>query len=139
MACYLSESEQVCFDQMVTGFNIAFVQTGYADIDNLAAYDYLIELDYFMCALYQFQAMEHIITAIQSLAFRYEDCEPQYAVPFYFDNYAVTWKKIVEAWAFNNFEGRVPTIAFIDRMRQLLWDEPFSVAWAASPEKGPQL
>lgn len=45
------------------------------------------------------------------------------------------WKSICEAWAKNDFEGRAPTIAFIDRMRQLLWDEPFFVAWAARPEE----
>jgi len=46
----------------------------------------------------------------------------------------LTWQAICEAWGANNFEGRGPTIAFIDRMRQLLWDEPFYVAWAARPE-----
>ena len=47
----------------------------------------------------------------------------------------ITWKTICEAWAKNNFEGRAVTIAFIDRMRQLIWDEPFFIAWAAKPEK----
>ena len=137
MSCYLAESEKVCWDQMITGFNIAFTNAGYADLDNLTAYDYLLEADYFMTALYQFQAIEHIIVAIQSLAFKYEGCDPEFAVPFYFENYAVTYQKIVEAWAFNNFEGRQPTIAFIDRMRQLLWNEPYYTAWAAAPEGQP--
>ena len=48
---------------------------------------------------------------------------------------AVTWKTIVEAWIKNEFEGRGVTIATIDRMRQILWNEPFSVAWAARPEE----
>jgi len=47
---------------------------------------------------------------------------------------AVTWEAIVEAWISNDFEGRAPTIAVIDRMRQILWDEPFRVTWAARPE-----
>lgn len=47
----------------------------------------------------------------------------------------ITWKTICEAWAKNDFEGRAVTIAFIDRMRQLIWDEPFFVAWAAKPEE----
>ncbi|GAI88672.1 unnamed protein product, partial [marine sediment metagenome] len=47
----------------------------------------------------------------------------------------LTWKTICEAWAKNDFEGRAVTIAFIDRMRQLIWDEPFFVAWAAKPEQ----
>ena len=48
--------------------------------------------------------------------------------------FELTWIKICEAWAVNDFEGRAVTIAFIDRMRQLIWDEPFYVAWAARPE-----
>ena len=47
--------------------------------------------------------------------------------------YELTWQKICEAWAANDFEGRAVTIAFIDRMRQILWDEPFSALWAARP------
>jgi len=50
---------------------------------------------------------------------------------------AVTWKTICEAWLKNDFEGRAPTIAIIDRMRQILWDEPFNISWAARPEKQP--
>jgi len=42
--------------------------------------------------------------------------------------------KICEAWAKDSFQERALTIAFIDRMRQLIWDEPFHVAWAARPE-----
>jgi len=50
--------------------------------------------------------------------------------------YELTAKKICEAWAANGFQDRAVTIAFIDRMRQLIWDEPFFVAWAARPESG---
>lgn len=46
----------------------------------------------------------------------------------------LTWKTIVEAWVANDFEGRAMTIAVIDRMRQILWDEPFYIKWAARPE-----
>lgn len=60
----------------------------------------------------------------------------RYAFPYYVDKYtAVTWKSICEAWAKDDFEGRATTIAFIDRMRQLIWNEPFYIAWAAKPEK----
>lgn len=47
----------------------------------------------------------------------------------------VNYKSICEAWGRNDFEGRAVTIAFIDRMRQLLWNEPFSAMWAARPEE----
>ncbi len=48
--------------------------------------------------------------------------------------YELTATKICEAWAVNEFEDRALTIGFIDRMRQLVWDEPFYVAWAARPK-----
>lgn len=46
----------------------------------------------------------------------------------------ITWQAICEAWVANDFEGRMPTIAIIDRMRQILWNEPYQVTWAARPE-----
>lgn len=49
--------------------------------------------------------------------------------------YELDWKKICEAWIANDFEGRAVTIAVIDRMRQILWDEPFYAVWAARPEQ----
>jgi len=59
----------------------------------------------------------------------------RYALPYYLQEYTgVTAKAICEAWAKNEFEDRALTIAFIDRQRQLLWDEPFYIAWAARPE-----
>ncbi|GAH43734.1 unnamed protein product, partial [marine sediment metagenome] len=42
-----------------------------------------------------------------------------------------------EAWIKDDFEGRGVTIATIDRMRQLIWNEPFNVQWAAKPEEQP--
>lgn len=50
------------------------------------------------------------------------------------ENGAITWQAICEAWVANDFEGRMPTIAIIDRMRQILWNEPYQVTWAARPE-----
>lgn len=49
--------------------------------------------------------------------------------------YELTANKIAEAWMANDFEGRAITIAMIDRMRQIIWDEPFNVQWAARPEE----
>lgn len=46
----------------------------------------------------------------------------------------ITWRAICEAWVANDFEGKEWTIAIIDRMRQLMWDEPFSIRWAANPK-----
>ncbi|GAI75783.1 unnamed protein product, partial [marine sediment metagenome] len=68
-------------------------------------------------------------------AVEYDIYDPPYGVVYYLDNYAgVTWKQIVEAWVKDDFEGRAWTIAVIDRMRQILWDEPFEILWAARPE-----
>lgn len=47
----------------------------------------------------------------------------------------ITYKAICEAWGKDDFEGRAVTIAFIDRMRQLIWDEPYSALWAGKPEE----
>lgn len=45
------------------------------------------------------------------------------------------WVFIVESWIENDFAGREWTIACIDRMRQILWDEPFNIMFAARPEE----
>ena len=50
------------------------------------------------------------------------------------EEYELTAEKICLAWAKDEFKDRALTIAFIDRMRQLIWDEPFYVAWASRPE-----
>lgn len=50
-----------------------------------------------------------------------------------YEEFELTVEKICEAWAKDDFKGRALTIGFIDRQRQLLWDEPFFVAWAARP------
>jgi len=49
---------------------------------------------------------------------------------------AMTYVDICNAWAKDSFRGRAETIAYIDRMRQLVWDEPFNVIWASRPEGG---
>ena len=60
---------------------------------------------------------------------------PSYGILYWINQHAdVTYQSICEAWGRNDFEGRAPTIAFIDRMRQLLWDEPYSAVFAAKPE-----
>lgn len=45
----------------------------------------------------------------------------------------ITWKDICEAWAKDDFEGKEWTIAIIDHMRKLMWDEPFKIVWASKP------
>lgn len=63
-----------------------------------------------------------------------------YRLPYFLRNcieakpYILTPERICEVWAKDDFAGRGITIAFIDRMRQMLWDEPFYIAWAARPK-----
>jgi len=55
---------------------------------------------------------------------------------YFLQNYCgVSAKSICEAWAKDNFKDRALTIAFIDRQRELLWNEPFNIQWAARPEE----
>lgn len=61
---------------------------------------------------------------MESIYWAYKDVE----------EYKLTWKKICEAWVKDDFEGKEWTIACIDRMRQLMWDKPFNIQWAAKPD-----
>lgn len=66
--------------------------------------------------------------------------DPPYMIPYVLKELAerevdITWKSICEAWVKDDFEGRFWTIGIIDRMRQIMWDEPFDLTWAARPEE----
>ena len=81
-----------------------------------------------------------LIAAIQYAAWIYPPYSPKGAVPYFLryhtgngDEYELTAQKICEAWLEGNFAERTLTIGFIDRMRQLLWNEPFNAVWAAKP------
>lgn len=56
-------------------------------------------------------------------------------IGLYHKEATVTWQAICEAWVKDDFEGRFWTIGIIDRMRQIMWDEPFDLTWAARPEE----
>lgn len=59
-----------------------------------------------------------------------------YYILRFFDEQELSWRSICEALVANDFEGKYWTIAIIDRMRQLIWDKPFSIKWAANPTEG---
>ncbi len=70
----------------------------------------------------------------------FDELDPKYDTPYFLRHYSLTtWKTIVEAWVKNDFEGRAWTIATIDQMRKILWDEPFDIQWSANigQEGGP--
>lgn len=91
-------------------------------------------------------AIYHLINAISylntavtsSTAANYEyPVYPLYAVPYYVEHFTLyNYVDICNAWAKDGFRGRAETIAYIDRMRQLIWNEPFNAIWAARPEGG---
>jgi len=89
------------------------------------------------------KAQSHFAEAIKYVSFSFSNFYPYGALYYYLMNCIpeisepepITWKDIVEAWIKDDFEGRAVTVACIDRMRQLIWDEPFYVAWAARPEE----
>ncbi len=90
---------------------------------------------------YLFGAVAWIVDALFLIIHKNYPDWGWYSIPRFLEEYVVepepvelTWKTICEAWAKDDFEGRFHTIAFIDRMRQIIWDEPFNVIWAAKPE-----
>lgn len=81
-------------------------------------------------------ACTEFFAAIWKLCGKDTNYDPPYLSCYLWENCAgaVTAKAICEAWAKDDFEYRAMTIAYIDRQRQLIWNEPFFVAWAARPE-----
>lgn len=84
------------------------------------------------------QVLADLIEAMQWFVYGYSDPFGSYVwysslLGLYNKEVEITWKAICEAWVANDFEGKEWTIACIDRMRVLMWDEPFSIQWAASP------
>jgi len=127
--------QEVCLDYMITQYVQAYQEWGFM----WASYPYVqgfIDAGQYAAALQELFYMVCCgMNAIGNLVRRDTDYIPTALIPYYFKNYGtVSWKTIVEAWVKDDFEGRGWTIAVIDRMRQLLWNEPFSVVWAARPE-----
>lgn len=81
------------------------------------------------------QAIWDVFLCIQHLSQYTAGYNPHYAICYYLENYAtVSWTHIIEAWIKNDFEARTWTIAVLDRMRQIVWNEPYNIIWAARPE-----
>ena len=117
---------------------------GYAYDANYQAYLYLLDAYDDWNYGTDHDAIGHILetcteffAAIGKLCSKDTNYDPPYLNCYLWEHCMgeVTWKAIVEAWIKNDFEGRMPTIAVIDRMRQILWNEPYSVLWAARPEE----
>lgn len=118
----LSDLEDDLDDRSITTFNLTqHGGIGYVCIANRAVLHDLIE------------AMQYFVYG-QVNVFNYTKWF--YVHKGLYDKEAeITWKSICEAWVKNDFEGRFWTIGIIDRMRQILWNEPFDLTWAARPEQ----
>ncbi|GAG78716.1 unnamed protein product, partial [marine sediment metagenome] len=102
------------------------------------AYTHYVGGEFWDCIYDILLSLMYTNDAIGYLAFQSSGCLREADIIHYLDKFAggeITYKEICEAWGKDDFEGRVATIAFIDRMRQLLWDEPYQVLWAKKPEE----
>lgn len=102
------------------------------------AYEYYWAADYNGALIRTMNCVYYMLQSMGLFLFGSETSQARYFLSTYFHNFAageITYKAICEAWGKDDFEGRAVTIAFIDRMRQLLWDEVYSATFAAKPEK----
>lgn len=129
--------KQDCIDDIVSNYEASRVKCNLAwqELDDAERFN---NMSLFKTAIeHLIEAVNYNLYATYYILVRNTAYTPNYAVPYFFINHTdgvLTWKAICEAWIKNDFEGRAPTIAIIDRMRQILWDEPFSITWAARPE-----
>lgn len=83
------------------------------------------------------EAVQELVNSLDRIIGHHSPGGGQNLVPQFLEDHTgaeISWKSICEAWAADDFAGRAPTIAFIDRMRQLVWNEPFYAVWASRPE-----
>jgi len=115
------------FSQMQDGFTDWYVPNDHAALGHaLNAIQWLLQIAKLM---FDFPATAYDQSYyMESIYWAYADAPTP-------PPYELTWQKICEAWIKDDFAGRAMTISCIDRMRQILWDEPFYVVWAARPEQ----
>jgi len=124
-------------------FNLIVWGYGYAKTKRDLASGFFIDAEYWRAGMNWSKSLESLIDGCQALGtaidvmYLYNNLyDPKYAVPYYLKYHVgVTWKSICEAWVKDDFEGRFWTIGIIDRMRQIMWNEPFDITWAARPEQ----
>lgn len=83
-------------------------------------------------------AVNNHIAGSNPLGWFWADPEGDHSLVGFVEQYGlVSWQTIVAAWVSNSFEGRRWTIATIDKMRQMVWEEPFNVLWSSTIENQP--
>jgi len=125
--------------KMGSGAVTSRLQAGYADTDLDAAWIHWNSAEYPEAIEDLLKACDHLRMSCGYADYAYSPYHAEGACVWYLKNCIeapeITWQDICEAWAKDDFAGRVATIGFIDRMRQLLWNEPYYIAWAARPEQ----
>jgi hypothetical protein len=84
------------------------------------------------------EAVQRTIWALQSITQEPNyDYDPYFLMPYFLTHHTKTvdWRAIIEAWAYNEYEGAVPTIYTMDKMRRVAWDKPFLIPHALTPEE----
>lgn len=130
------ETSQICIDKLELVSGQCRDQTILSDarFDDWVMTAYWLQLHVDDCLADLRWAVEDTNKGIRWLLNRYPVFDYDYLVPYWMFHFAggeVTWQAICEAWVKDDFEGRAWTVAIIDRMRQILWDEPFDITWAA--------
>ncbi|GAJ06186.1 unnamed protein product [marine sediment metagenome] len=130
------DSQAECLAALDGNYSDAQTRILYCLSKESEAYTHYMAGEVLPCLYDTLFAISHLSAAMTWLTYQTTDNPKSADLLYYLDNYAgVSWKAIVEAWSADDFEGAGITIAFIDRMRQLIWDEPFNVIWAAKPEE----
>ncbi|GAH82108.1 unnamed protein product, partial [marine sediment metagenome] len=123
-----------CLDSIVGGYNLFHTYRKYFSEHIGNAYTYLLAPNNFMAMLEIIKGLQDLDVGLQWLTNYDFDYHPPWAIPYFLKNYAgaeITWKTICGAWVKDDFEGRFWTISIIDRMRQIMWNEPFDITCAA--------
>jgi len=132
------ETSESCWDDLLNSYGAAHNWRLYAHSQYIDAVNAWNEPD-------DHAAIGHLLSSVNSLnvvftylIMRNPPYTPKFGILYWLNHFVeaeVTWKSICEAWVKNDFEGRFWTIGIIDRMRQIMWDEPFDLTWAARPEE----
>lgn len=132
-------TKQGCLDVLIDGYDFCYTYYYLSQAETEKAVVAFNAGDYVAAISFNIVAHQRMQSAITGLLNSWETADPSWALPYYLRHYTLwDYRSINESWFENNFRGAGPTIAFIDRMRQLLWDEPYFVAWAAIPEQKPE-
>lgn len=132
------DTKEGSLEYIDNNYTLAAEYTGYANNDFFDAYMHMAFSQTDDAVDDLIDGCRYLVVVFNYLISKNTYYDPPCMIPHFLTHYVggeITWRAICEAWAKDDFEGRAWTIALIDRMRQLLWDEPFDVVWAARPSE----